>query len=111
VSRETSIQEALVATFSPVFLEIENESHKHSVKPGSETHFKITVASDAFTGKSRIERHRAVHAALKEQLASGLHALSVAAFTAEEWSRDPSRLPTPDCLGGSKKDRAKAPAV
>jgi len=102
VTRETTIRSALEAAFAPVFLEIENESHKHSVKPGSETHFKITVASDAFVGKSRIDRHRAVHAALRAELDSGLHALSVSAFSGDEWSREPPRMASPPCLGGSK---------
>ena len=82
--------------------EIENESHKHSVKPGSETHFKVTVASAAFEGKSRLDRHRAVHAALRTELDTGLHALSIAAFTPDEWASAPERLASPACLGGSK---------
>jgi BolA protein len=106
VSRQSAIEIALQAAFSPVFLEIENESHKHSVKPGSETHFKVTVASAAFEGKSRIDRHRAVNAALKAELASGLHALSVAAFSPEEWASSPERLASPECLGGGKKKAA-----
>ena len=46
---------------------------------GGETHFRIEVVSDAFAGKSRVERHRMVNAAVKEAFDRGLHALAVKA--------------------------------
>ncbi len=76
------------AAFSPVLLEIIDESHKHAghahavTRPGrageaGETHFKVKVVSAAFEGKSRVERHRAVNAALAQELAASVHALSI----------------------------------
>ena len=44
---------------------------------GSETHFKVVVVSEAFDGEPLIDRHRKVNAALAEELAQGLHALSI----------------------------------
>lgn len=44
---ETKLNEA----FDASILQVENESHKHSVPPNSETHFKVTMVSPAFEGK------------------------------------------------------------
>jgi len=42
------------------------------------------VVSEAFAGKSLLERHRMVNAALAEELAGHVHALAVSALTPEE---------------------------
>ena len=73
--------------FAPVALEVVDESHKHAghilhpggVEPRGETHFRIKVVSDAFLGKSRIDRHRLINAALADELAAGVHALAIEA--------------------------------
>ena len=44
----------------------------------------MVVVSAAFAGKSRLERHRMVNAALAEELASGVHALALSPLTPEE---------------------------
>ena len=69
-------------------LEIEDESHKHSGHAGlseatrqGETHFKVTIVSEAFDGLSLIDRHRAVNACLQKELMNGVHALSIKAKT------------------------------
>ncbi len=89
-------------TFDPAHLEVVNESHMHSVPKGSETHFRVVIASAAFAKLSRIERHRAVQRALGEEFRSGLHALTIAAYSAEEWATSPAVAASPPCLGGSK---------
>lgn len=90
---ETRIREKLNEAFSPIQLAIENESHKHAGHAAmqgaantGETHFSITIVSDGFAGRSRIERHRMVHEALAEELAGPVHALSVKAKTPDELS-------------------------
>ena len=45
--------------------------------PGGETHFRVTVVSKSFAGKSRVERHRMVNSVLAEELAGPVHALAV----------------------------------
>lgn len=59
-----NIQQILLKSFSPVKLEIidESEKHKgHSGNPGGgETHFIINMISKDFRGKSKIEKHRMV---------------------------------------------------
>ena len=46
---------------------------------GGETHFRLDIVSEAFEGKSRVERHRLVNEALGEAFARGLHALAIRA--------------------------------
>ena len=103
--RET-IEAKLVAALTPARLEVVDESHKHSVPPGSESHFSVVVVSDRFNGASRLNRHRMVNDILRAELADTVHALSVQAFTIDEWSgRDGRTMTTPRCLGGSAADK------
>jgi stress-induced morphogen len=97
------IESKLTSTFSPVHLSVINESFKHNVPRGAETHFNVTVVTSKFDGVPLIERHRQVNAALADELASGVHALAIAAKTPEQWSKSQQTpLTTPNCLGGSK---------
>jgi len=81
----------LTAAFAPASLTIVDESHLHAGhaghRPGGESHFRVTIVSDAFGGRSRVERHRMVNAALAEELAGGIHALAIQARTPEEAAR------------------------
>jgi BolA protein len=75
----------------------------HSVPPGSESHFKVTLVSDAFEGRRLLERHRAVNAALADELRDSVHALALHTLTPEEWFARGGAVPaSPPCLGGSK---------
>lgn len=71
----------LEAAFSPSTLEIIDESEKHrghgGWREGGETHFRVRMATPAFDGLGRVARHRAVNAALAEEFAAGLHALTL----------------------------------
>jgi BolA protein len=71
----------LEAAFDPVELRVEDESERHrghsGYREGGETHFKVHLRSAAFDGKSRIERQRMVHRALKAELEERVHALSL----------------------------------
>jgi stress-induced morphogen len=100
------IEDKLTRALSPLHLVVENESRMHAVAPGSETHFKVLVVSAAFDGASRIDRQRRVNEALKEELASGVHALTMRTLTPGEWENDGGALAasfqSPKCLGGSK---------
>jgi len=102
---EQSITSKLSQSFAPIALEVINESFMHSVPPGSESHFKVVVVSDRFDEESLIKRHRMVHAALREELDAGLHALSVEALTPAQWeARGGATMESPACRGGSKLD-------
>ena len=92
-----------MAELAPAHLEVVNESHMHSVPPGSESHFNVVVVSDAFEGQNRVNRHRTVNRILAAELASQIHALALHTHTSAEWSARGGRvLDSPECLGGSK---------
>ncbi len=111
MSRHEQIETRLKETFAPTHLVIENESHMHSVKPGSETHFKVVVVSPTFEGLSLVARQRRVNASLSELFAAGLHALTMKVATPAEWASSPEVLASPDCLGGSKAARTARKAT
>jgi len=89
MSIQKSIERKLTEAFSPERLEVINESHLHAghhhVESGhhaefdgsGETHMRIRIVAPAFASMSRIERHRAVNAALADELKAGLHALAI----------------------------------
>ena len=92
--------------FNPAHLTVLNESHMHSVPPGSETHFKVTLAAEAFVGKRQVQRHQAVYACLADELKNGVHALALHTFSPEEWQATGAVPASPQCMGGSKHDHA-----
>src|SRR5215204_1332753 len=73
VSVKGRIEEKLADAFAPVSLRVVDESHLHAGhaghRPEGETHFRVYIVSKAFTGKSRVERHRMVNSVLAEELA------------------------------------------
>jgi BolA protein len=75
------IAEKLRKAFAPDSLDVEDESHQHAGhaghRPGGETHFRLHIVSEAFRGKSRLERHRMINATLASELAGGVHALAI----------------------------------
>ena len=100
---QSAIESKLTTTFQPVLLDVVNESHMHSVPPGSETHFKVVVVSDQFSGKRSVARHQMIYKALAEEVAGPVHALAIHTYTADEWNRSGAVSPaSPQCMGGSK---------
>jgi BolA protein len=95
MSVAANIRAKLTADFAPVALDIEDQSARHAGHAGAtrsdgsqgETHFHIRLVSSAFEGLSRVERQRRVYAALKDELAGPVHALSLSAFTPAEAER------------------------
>ncbi len=79
----TRIHTKLTSAFQPARLEIEDDSQRHHGHAGAhpdgsgETHFIVTMEASAFSGKSRVERHRLVHGVLAEELRERVHALSL----------------------------------
>jgi BolA protein len=70
-------------------LTVEDDSHKHEGhggwQPGGETHFSVTIVSDAFEGVSRVMRHKKVYGPLSVLMEQKIHALVIKAYTATEW--------------------------
>lgn len=76
-----AILEKLRKAFTPESLRVEDDSHRHEGhaghRPGGQTHFTVYIVSEAFRGKSRLERHRMINAALTTELSGGVHALAI----------------------------------
>lgn len=71
----------LNAAFTPESVQVLDESSNHvghsGHRPGGQTHYRIYIVAAAFKGKSRLERHRMINAALTAELAGGVHALAI----------------------------------
>ncbi|MFT4653721.1 MAG: stress-induced morphogen [Kangiellaceae bacterium] len=101
---QTIITEKLKEKFSPIHLEVVNESYMHNVPANSQTHFKVTIVSDAFEQKRLIQRHRLVNELLSTQLAGPVHALALHTYTLSDWTKKQGASPSsPNCIGGSGK--------
>jgi BolA protein len=83
-----SLARKLTETFAPSRLEVIDDSHRHAghagARPGGESHFQVVIEAAVFEGLSRIERQRRIHAALADDLAGAVHALSVKALAPGE---------------------------
>ena len=81
MTTQQTITKKLSEAFFPESLEVQDESHLHEGHaghgPGGETHFRIYIVSQAFQGKSRVERHRMINATLASELAGSVHALAI----------------------------------
>lgn len=94
------IEQKLTDGLSPVFLQVDNESHMHNVPDNAETHFKVVIAADAFVGLRAVQRHQQVYRLLAEELQGGVHALAIHAYTPQDWQEQGQAPTSPDCLGG-----------
>jgi BolA protein len=76
-----TITAKLTEAFAPESLRVVDESHHHEGhaghRPGGQSHFRVYIVAEAFRGKSRIERHRMINAALAAELAGVVHALAI----------------------------------
>ena len=77
------MERKLQQKFSPVALEVIDESHHHAghsgARPDGESHFKVKITADAFAGKSLVQCHRLINETLAEELKERVHALSIQA--------------------------------
>jgi BolA family transcriptional regulator, general stress-responsive regulator len=87
---ESRIKAILFAALAPVSVDVIDESHRHAshthtltgTRTGAGTtsngtHLRIRIVSEAFRGKSRVERHRAINCLLRAEFEGGLHALAI----------------------------------
>lgn len=88
MTAETRLKEKLMVALNPIRLDIINESEMHAghrSSPGTgESHFRILIVSPAFEGKSRVDRHRMVNAALGDEVGGRIHALALATYAPGE---------------------------
>lgn len=98
------IEEKVTTDLDAAVCLVENESHMHGGS-ATESHFKLTLVSDYFSGMPRVKRHQHIYQLLKDELQGGVHALALHLYSAEEWrERGEEVADSPDCRGGSKKD-------
>jgi BolA protein len=83
-----AIRAKLEAAFAPERLEVVDDSDRHAghagARAGGESHFNLVIVSAAFEGLGRVERQRRINAALREELAGPVHALSIKALSPKE---------------------------
>ncbi len=81
MTAQERITRTLEEAFRPARVNVVDESHLHKGhaghRPEGETHFRVRIASEAFAGRSRLEAHRMVNAALADEFDRGLHALAI----------------------------------
>jgi BolA family transcriptional regulator, general stress-responsive regulator len=85
--RVAEIRKRLEDALGPELLEVEDESHHHIGHAGARDgrgHFRVTIVSSAFAGKSRIGRHRLVYEAMGDLMRTDIHALTVQALAPNE---------------------------
>lgn len=87
VDRVKLIEAKLTEAFSPVVLQIKDQSHLHAGHEGAKSgggHFQVTIVSAEFAGRRPLERHRMIFSALESMMESEIHALRITANTPEE---------------------------
>jgi len=100
---KNTIETKLTSGLDIHHLEVINESNQHNVPAGSESHFKVVIASNDFDGKNLITRHRMVNQLLADELQNSIHALALHTYTLGEWEEKQNISPeSPPCLGGGK---------
>lgn len=87
-SVEETMRQKLTESLNPTLLKIDNVSHQHSGHAGSpgtgQSHFNVTIVSQAFLGLHKVARFRKVHKILKEEMDGPVHALSLELQTPDE---------------------------
>lgn len=87
-SRVAQLRSAIERELTPQQLEIIDDSAHHAGHAGAREggHFRVQIVANAFSGRSQLERHRLVYAAVAPLMGQGVHALSIIARTPEEVS-------------------------
>lgn len=105
MSKAQTLSQKIQVTLAPTHFELINDSHNHSKNPTGETHFQATIISSQFEGLKPIARHRLVMDLAKDEMADGLHALSISAWTPTEWeAREQKTIPLPQCHTKHQKE-------
>ncbi len=82
-----TIKRLLNEAFKPQTLEIIDHSAAHAGHAGARSgggHYHVTIISDAFTGKSLVQRHQLIYKALGDMMKQEIHALGINALSPSE---------------------------
>lgn len=88
---ENELIQILTHVYEPIFLEIENESDKHSGPKGRESHFKVFIVSEVFKSLKRIDRQKHVYQTLKDIMPK-IHALALKTLDPEQFATESKTL-------------------
>ena len=81
MAKADTIEQKLTNALMPKEIDVQDVSHKHAGhagwREGGGTHFEVTIKAAAFSGKSRLQRHRMVNEILADDLAKSIHALEL----------------------------------
>lgn len=83
-----------LAALAPLAIDIIDDSHRHAGHAGARSgggHYRLTLVSDQFQGKSKVARHQMIYGALGELMRTRIHALAINAMTADEANTQPTR--------------------
>lgn len=98
---QRTIENKLTAQLDLLYLDVINESSNHNVPAGSESHFKVILVTERFAGQGLLARHRCINEILANELEKSIHALSIHAYTPQEWAEHQQQAPlSPPCRGG-----------
>lgn len=94
MNREQRILKRL-QLLQPTYIDLKNDSDKHAGHTEhlggagftGETHYKLTLVSDVFSGLSRIDRQRKVNDLISDEFKTGLHAFEMKTFTVSEFQK------------------------
>jgi BolA family transcriptional regulator, general stress-responsive regulator len=77
----TMLRDKLTQALAPTLLEVIDESNQHAghagAHPSGESHFRVRIGSARFKGMSRVQQHRLVNEALRDELRDRVHALAI----------------------------------
>lgn len=84
--REEHMRE-LLGALQPLRIEIADDSHLHAGHAGAREgggHYRLTIVSPQFIGKSTVARHRMIYSALQGMMQRDIHALNITALSPDE---------------------------
>ena len=91
MSVEQEIEKILSEKFSPIFLKVKNDSHKHQGHAGDngtgESHFSVVIVSECFENQNRVKRQQSVYKALDSYMKDVIHALALKTMTSLEYDK------------------------
>lgn len=96
---QNEIEKRIREQLNPTHLEVLNESNKHNVPPGSESHFRLIIVSDKFDGEMLLGRHQMVNTILADLLKDKIHALALVTKTPAQWAENNDGGKSPPCTG------------
>lgn len=88
MNRTEMIHDRLTSSLAPESLEIIDRSHEHAGHEGAKSgggHFDVIIVAELFAGMGTLQRHRAIYEALGDAMKNEIHALSIRAYTPEEF--------------------------